>query len=196
MKTLQNLMRTTTIEAVIAVFASLSRYDGLKELYEALVNMDGVYMDSTNILFAAEYHNWNQAFPEADFTASVYNVPENSTYGIMFVPRQKLLGYLVSDMSVEMYGKERVIGAILSEVIAMGIDECSVQAQKQAMMDFAREIEAEEAKSYKEMLEEMGISPEDLTLSPAEEAYAQRVMEENVAIRNTQIAGIRAMLSQ
>lgn len=196
MKTLQQLMRTTAIEEIITAFAVLSRYEGLKDLYETLLNMDGVYMDSTNILFAAEYHSWSKAFPEADFSASVYNVPENSTYGVMFVPRQKLLGYLVSDMSIEMYGKERVIGAILSEVVAMGVDECAVQMQQQAMLEFAREMEDEGAKSYQSILEEMGILPEDLVLTPEEEAYSQQVMEQNVAIRNNQIAAIRAMLSQ
>lgn len=196
MKTLQQLMRTTTIDAVIAAFVSLTRYNGLEKLYEALLNMDGVYMDSTNVLFVAEYHNWNKAFQGTDFSASVYSMSENTTRGIAFIPRHKLLGYLVSDMSIEMYGKERVIGAILSDMVAMGIDESVVRTRYQLMMDFARKIESNEPKSREEMLAEIGVSPECLELTPEEEAYSNRMMEQNVAIRNTQTAAIRAMLAQ
>lgn len=165
-------------------------------MYTNLCNTDNVYQDSTNVIYAAMYYNWDRESKEPDFTASVYDVKGQCSASIMFITRTELLGYLVSDMSIESYGKENVLGVILAEMTWMGFDESVVNGELEQLREQANEIELGDTQYISNCLTDLGYDRNDLMLSGEEEEYSCRVLQQNAAIRDTQIAAIRAQLAQ
>lgn len=195
MKTLQQLLQTTTIEAIYAV-TGRPVTDEAKAFYREMTTMEGVNTDPSYVFFAAAYLRWDMMNKTPDFAASIYDARDDEVVSIMFIRRQELLGYLVSDMSIQVYGKEAVLGAILEEITFFGYDEQATIEEKEALVIAASDIEESALVPFSEVLAEMGIDPKELELTPEEESYNNRALQKNAAIRDNQIAAIRAQLAQ
>lgn len=195
MKTLQQLIRTISVHDIFTTNPTLGEMTTeFKSFYMGLADTEGVIPQCSQIIFASAYYNIDLNVNNPDFAASVYDVSSNKVSGIVFVPQKVLLGYLVSDMSIMMYGKERVLGAILNEMTLFGLSEHAVETEKLAMQ--ADSADDEWVDSIHKVLSEMGLSLEDIEMTDEENAHAQLVFDKNAAIRDVQLAAIHAMLAQ
>ena len=196
MKTLQYHFRMTTIEKISGAYKAIRLDDRMRNFYKRLIDMEDAEQNEDGVLFAAMYHKWDLHDQQLDLVASLYHVAKDKTSGIMFVPHRELLGYLVSDMSIECFDREQVLGSILAEASYMGTDEITLMREYKQLIEQAKEIEESTTEEIQDMLREIGLNPEDLILTPMEEAYAEKVLEENEKIRDIQIAAIKAQLKQ